>query len=108
MCVSVSLCVCVGDRYTVDVCLSVCVADCLCVCVADRYTVDETSPVISVEDAMFDELEGSTYQILSKPIKTLVSPVATPTQPVKSLVGSEGTPTQPIKTVGSCNKTSAS
>jgi len=34
-----------------------------------KYSVDETSPVLSVEDLVFDDLEGVSYEILSKPVK---------------------------------------
>jgi len=34
-----------------------------------KYSVDETSPVLSVEDLVFDDLQGLSYQILSKPVK---------------------------------------
>jgi len=48
-----------------------------------KYSVDETSPVLSVEDLVFDDLEGLSYQILSKPVKqaSVSSSTTTTTSP---------------------------
>jgi GNAT superfamily N-acetyltransferase len=49
-----------------------------------KYSEDDTSPCLSVEDAVYDDMEGISYQILSKTIKCAVSSSTVTKRPAQS------------------------